>query len=106
MSPFEIVIVVALLIVVALQILVLMRKSGQQDGTTWMAQLQTNAPTANASAGRSERTLREQVQSTAQATRQELGGNFAQLQQNLAAQLTSVATLQNSQIDAFLSATR
>ena len=101
MSPFEIVIVVALLIVVVLQILVLMRKSGQQDGTTWMAQLQQMHQQQMLAQERSERTLREQVQSTAQATRQELGGNFAQLQQNLAAQLTSVATLQNSQIDAF-----
>ena len=50
---------------------------------------------------RTERSLREQVQSTAQATRQELGGNFTQFQQVLAAQLTSVATLQNNQIDAF-----
>lgn len=50
---------------------------------------------------RIERELREQVQSTAQATRQELGSNFMQFQQALAAQLTSVATLQNNQIDSF-----
>ena len=50
---------------------------------------------------RTERSLREQVQSSAQATRQELGGNFAQFQQALAAQLTSVATLQNNQLDGF-----
>lgn len=50
---------------------------------------------------RTERSLREQVQSSAQATRQELGGNFAQFQQALAAQLTSVATLQNNQLDSF-----
>lgn len=50
---------------------------------------------------RIERELREQVQSTAQATRQELGSNFMQFQQALATQLTSVATLQNNQIDSF-----
>jgi DNA recombination protein RmuC len=50
---------------------------------------------------RVERELRSQVQTTAQSTRQELTGNFAQFQQALAAQLTSVATIQNSQIDSF-----
>jgi DNA recombination protein RmuC len=41
------------------------------------------------------------MQTTAQSTRQELTGNFAQFQQTLAAQLTSVATIQNNQIDGF-----
>ncbi len=50
---------------------------------------------------RTERELRTQVQQTAQGTRQELTGNFAQFQQTLAAQLTSVATLQNKQINSF-----
>lgn len=50
---------------------------------------------------RVERELRSQVQTSATSSRQELTGNFAQFQQTLAAQLTSVATLQNSQIDSF-----
>src|SRR5690606_29050577 len=41
------------------------------------------------------------VQASAQGTRQEIGANLAQFQQTLATQLTSVATLQNSQIDGF-----
>ena len=49
--------------------------------------------------------LREQIsselQSTTQATRQELGANFAQFQQTMTTQMTSVATLQNNQIEAF-----
>jgi DNA recombination protein RmuC len=53
------------------------------------------------SSERVERELRNQVQATAQGTRQELTGNFAQFQQALAAQLTSVATIQNGQIDSF-----
>jgi DNA recombination protein RmuC len=52
-------------------------------------------------AERLERELRGQVQSSAQSSRQELGASFGQLQQTLAAQLTSVATLQNNQIDSF-----
>ncbi|MFZ6773613.1 DNA recombination protein RmuC [Undibacterium sp. SXout7W] len=50
---------------------------------------------------RVERSLREQIQSTALASRQELGSNFSRLQQGLTTQLTSVATLQKNQIDGF-----
>ncbi len=54
---------------------------------------------------RNDTTLHEQIssllQSTAQATRQELGANFSQFQQAMTMQMTSVATLQNNQIDAF-----
>ncbi len=45
--------------------------------------------------------LRSEVQISAQGMRQELGSSFGQLQQTLAAQITSVATLQNNQIDTF-----
>jgi len=41
------------------------------------------------------------VQTSAQGTRQELSGNFSQFQQTVTAQLTSVATIQNNQIDLF-----
>jgi DNA recombination protein RmuC len=50
---------------------------------------------------RTERELRTQMQTSAQSTRQEMSGSLAQFQQTLAAQLTSVATVQNSQIDSF-----
>ncbi|KAF3997937.1 DNA recombination protein RmuC [Glaciimonas immobilis] len=50
---------------------------------------------------RNARELRDQVQTSAQGTRQEIGVNFGQLQQTLVAQMTSVATFQNSQIDTF-----
>src|SRR5688500_11984620 len=50
---------------------------------------------------RTERELRVQVQTTSQSTRQELTGNFSQFQQVLATQITGVATMQSSQIDAF-----
>ncbi len=52
-------------------------------------------------AERIEREMRDQVQSSGQQLRLEVGGNFSQFQQTLAAQLSSVATLQNSQIDGF-----
>ncbi len=41
------------------------------------------------------------MQTSGQGTRQELSGHLAQFQQTLAAQLTSVATIQNNQIDGF-----
>lgn len=50
---------------------------------------------------RSERELRLQMQNNAQGARQEISSNFGQLQQTLAAQMTTVATLQNNQIDSF-----
>ncbi|HYC43166.1 MAG TPA: DNA recombination protein RmuC [Noviherbaspirillum sp.] len=50
---------------------------------------------------RVERELRNEVQSSARGTRQELSGSLGQFQQALVAQLTSVATIQNNQIDSF-----
>lgn len=47
------------------------------------------------------RELRDYVQQSAQGARQEQTSNFGQLQQTLASQLTSVATLQNGKIDGF-----
>lgn len=108
MSVFDIILLSAVIVSLVLQLLILLRKSGTQVDTQADAQmqlLQTQLQQNHAQQlqlqERSERSLREQVLSTAQATRQELGGNFSQLQQSLAAQLTSVATLQNNQIDAF-----
>lgn len=90
--------------VMVLQILVLIRVMGQSKGDIFaetdalrdaLHQHQQDV------ADRLERELRAQIHSSAQSSRQELGANFGQLQQNLAAQLTSVATLQNNQIDSF-----
>src|SRR5271168_3990855 len=50
---------------------------------------------------RLERELRGEIAETSRLSRGELGGGFAQFQQTLAAQLTSVATVQNHQIDGF-----
>ena len=52
-------------------------------------------------AERIERELRNEIARTAQASRSEFGGGFAQVQQALASQLTSIATVQNNQIDSF-----
>ncbi|MFZ6640396.1 DNA recombination protein RmuC [Undibacterium sp. TC4M20W] len=107
MSLFEVLILLLAALAVVLNILLLLRKSGTQDASGILAiqeqlrQTQQQSLQSQMTQERSERALREQVQLTAQTGRQELSGSFGQLQQNLAAQLTSVATLQNNQIDAF-----
>jgi DNA recombination protein RmuC len=104
MSLTEILIFSLLVLLVILNIALLMRCGGNDDSTQFrdlQTFLQQDQQQQQQTQERTERSLREQVQSTAQATRQELGGNFSQFQQVLAAQLTSVATLQNNQIDAF-----
>jgi DNA recombination protein RmuC len=107
MNQIEIVIVLMLGLVLLLQVVVLVR-GHRQNGGEGLQQLQLlqqqlvlQHQQAEDGIARIERNLREQVQSTAQSTRQELGSNFLQFQQGLAAQLTSVATLQSGQIDGF-----
>lgn len=90
-------------VIIVLQVVALLRaRSNGDDITPQLTQLQNEIKAhQQQGAERIERELREQVQSTAQSTRQELGNNFTQFQQALATQLTSVATLQNNQIDSF-----
>ena len=107
MTTFEMVLLAGLLMLLVLNLVILMRiarTSQDQQGADLQALqhfLQTSQQQQLMSDERTERSLREQVQSTALATRQELGANFARLQQGLASQLTSVATLQKGQIDGF-----
>ena len=101
MNTIELVILLLIAAVVILQIVMLLRGRGT-DPSAQLMQLQNELQRHQQQTGeRVERELRNQVQATAQSTRQELGGNFAQFQQALAAQLTSVATIQNNQIDSF-----
>ncbi len=100
MTQIELILLLVAAIII-LQVIALLRGRGA-DVAPRLAQLQTDLQQHQQQISeRSERELREQVQSTAQSTRQELTGNFAQFQQTLAAQLTSVATLQNNKIDGF-----
>ena len=101
MTSFEIILIVLLLAGLMLQLVALLRHRG---GDTASALLQTKIDLQqhhDHASERIERELRSQVQSTAQGTRQELSGNFTQFQQALTAQLTSMATLQHQQIEAF-----
>jgi DNA recombination protein RmuC len=88
-------------VIVILQIMTLLR-GRPTDVSAQLVQLQSDLQQhQQQTSERTERELRVQVQNTAQGTRQELSGNFAQFQQTVVAQLTSVATIQNNQIDAF-----
>jgi len=101
MSITEIIFLLLAVLVVTLQALLLLRaKSG--DSAPRLAQLQEDLRShQQQTSERIERELRAQVQASGQGTRQEISGNLAQFQQTLAAQMTSVATIQNNQIDGF-----
>jgi DNA recombination protein RmuC len=101
MNTSDLVILLLIAVVIILQMVFLLR-TRRTDVSVQLLQLQTELQQhQQQTAERIERELRNQMQTTAQSTRQELSGNFAQFQQALAAQLTSVATIQNNQIDSF-----
>jgi DNA recombination protein RmuC len=91
---------------IVLQVLILLRGSQRSDDTALviedaLLQLQQDLQRHQQDTGeRIERELRSQVQASAQST-PGAGRNFAQLQQTLATQMSSVAGLQNQQIDGF-----
>lgn len=106
MTLFEMILAALIVAGLVLQVLILLRSGQRQDDATDIEALlqemqQTLQRHQQDTGERIERELRNQVQASAQSTRQELGGNFAQLQQTLATQMSSVATLQNNQIDGF-----
>jgi DNA recombination protein RmuC len=86
---------------ILMQIWILLRARGADSGQPLIAMQQALEQHQQQSSERVERELRAQVQSSAQGTRLELAGTLAQFQQALATQVTSVATVQNSQIDGF-----
>jgi DNA recombination protein RmuC len=103
MTSTELLILLAVAaVLIVLQIIVIVRSSRGADPAQQLTQLQNDLQRHQQDIGeRQQRELRSEVQTSAQGMRQELGSNFGQLQQTLAAQMTSVATLQNNQIDTF-----
>lgn len=96
-DALTVLVLIALAIVLVLQIVLLARGRGN-DGA---AQTASRFDALDRSQERTERELREAIAQSAQAQRTELGGHLANFQQTLAAQLTSIATQQNNQIDSF-----
>ncbi|SFA91310.1 DNA recombination protein RmuC [Collimonas sp. OK607] len=103
MTSSELLILLAVAaVIIVLQIIAIVRNSRGTDPAQQLQQLQSDLQRHQQDIGeRQQRELRSEVQTSAQGMRQELGSNFGQLQQTLAAQMTSVATLQNNQIDTF-----
>jgi DNA recombination protein RmuC len=104
MNTIELITLLLLAAVAVLQVILLLRSrnGGAAEGAGQLALLQSELQKhQQQTSERVERELREQVQRSAQSTRQDLSSGFVQLQQALAAQLTSVATIQNNQIDSF-----
>lgn len=102
MTTMELVIIAGMALLLVLQLVTLFRGRRHAQDAAETEQLK-NALVAHqvTVAERIERELRAQMQMSAQGSRQELGNNFSQLQQTLATQMSSVATVQNNQIDGF-----
>ncbi len=109
MSGATLLVALALALVVALVLLMRARRGDEaeavralHDGLDALGdRLAASTETQSRAAERIERELRNEIARTAQASRSEFGGGFAQVQQALAAHLTSIATVQNNQIDGF-----
>ncbi|TMS58921.1 DNA recombination protein RmuC [Imbroritus primus] len=88
-------------VAVVLLLVVLLRGRPGQQAAELSAQLVALREELGRGNERLERELRGEVNETARANRGELGQQLGQFQQGLTQQMTSVATLQNNQIDAF-----
>src|SRR4051812_43935361 len=76
--------------ILVLQLIIVLRARSENMAAP-LAQLQSDVQLHQQQTGeRIERELRAQVQQSAQGTRQELGGNFGQLQQAVTAQLETL----------------
>ncbi|MCA3776964.1 MAG: DNA recombination protein RmuC [Burkholderia sp.] len=94
--------VVVLAVALAVAIVALVRGGGRHDDVAVLGdQIEDAAHAQSRAVERLERELRGEIVENARGSRTELAGSFAQLQQTLAAQLTSVATVQNNQIEGF-----
>ena len=97
--------VVVLAVALVIALLVLMRGGRQGDLQAQLDQLGDHVGSAaqeqSRASERIERELRSEIKETARVSRTELNGGFSQFQQTLAAQFTSMTTLQNGKIDGF-----
>ncbi|MGF6641935.1 DNA recombination protein RmuC [Paraburkholderia sp. GAS82] len=97
--------VVVLAVALVIALLVLMRGGRQSDLQAQLDQLGDHVGSAaqeqSRASERIERELRSEIKETARVSRTELNGGFSQFQQTLAAQFTSMTTLQNGKIDGF-----
>lgn len=92
-------------VALAVALVIAVRGAARANDRAALAELGERIETSGATQARAyerlERELRGEIAETSRLSRAELGGGFAQFQQTLAAQLTSVATVQNQQIEGF-----
>ncbi|WP_175907372.1 MULTISPECIES: DNA recombination protein RmuC [unclassified Burkholderia] len=94
--------VIVLAVALAVAIVAIVRGGGRHDDAAVLGDRIEDAAHAQALAvERLERELRGEIVENARGSRTELAGSFSQLQQTLATQLTSIATVQNNQIEGF-----
>lgn len=86
--------------IVLLLLLVFRSRPSQTSENSDILRQQTEAAIRNATE-RTERQMREQIQLSAQGTRQELAGALSRFQHGLTQQMTQLSTLQNDQIRTF-----
>ena len=94
--------VILLAVALAVALVIVARGAGRHDDAALLGEQIEDAAHEQARAyERLERELRGEIVESSRGSRTEMAGSFARLQQTLAAQLTSVATVQNNQIDGF-----
>lgn len=108
MRVFELISLAVLLVLLALNLMLFLRRRNDDGLAEQTAELQALQQTLQQgqqqqmmSQERTERSLREQMLSGALTARQEQAENFSRFQQSLVTQMASVATLQKGQIDSF-----
>lgn len=101
----ETVAVLALIVVIALVAIFVLLRRRTDEVKPWLDELaeriDSSASAQARTAERVERELRNDIARTAQGSRSEFGSGFTQVQQALVAQLASMTTVQNSQLDGF-----
>ena len=97
--------VVVLAVALVIALLILMRGGNDAGQQSLFAELDERLDEAAHEQSRAyerlERELRHDITETARVSRTELNGGFAQFQQTLAAQFTSMTTVQSGKIDGF-----
>ncbi|GBH24953.1 DNA recombination protein RmuC [Burkholderia vietnamiensis] len=93
--------IVVLAVALSVAVFAMLRGGGRDDAVVLGDQIEDAAHAQALAIERLERELRGEIVDNARGSRTELAGSFSQLQQTLATQLTSIATVQNNQIDGF-----
>ncbi|WP_131753524.1 DNA recombination protein RmuC [Burkholderia vietnamiensis] len=93
--------IVVLAVALSVAVFAMLRGGGRDDAVVLGDQIEVAAHAQALAIERLERELRGEIVDNARGSRTELAGSFSQLQQTLATQLTSIATVQNNQIDGF-----